>query len=402
MGYKMKLIKLIIACSIISLLFFFGYAKLTENMFFSSLEEASSDNEIHYQNEYDSMKIRNDYKVVIISVNGGELSYAEYFKYSAEKLGWKVKIFNKETLGHEDEILAFDPDFIILACYANPELDSRITAHRSKKYSLNFVPFQLLRDKGLVSINNPYKAKKNLAQMNKIVHGVLTVAQEIEIYDIMFKNLKKDFYGLRIFPVAPDFAFEPSNPSKLMWMGSGWDSYRNSLEYKKFITLLAKNIPFRAYGHYNSLNYLPKETYGGYIFPGIENIKAIRKNGVYLVTHSDYHFKGNVPSMRPFEAAAANAIIISDRLPFLVENFGDSILYFDSNSDPNAMYEQVRDHYEWIKNNPNLAKEKAAKANKIFREKFTLEHDLIKIAKMHEYVLQQDKIKWNLDYPIGF
>lgn len=398
----MKFTKFLLLSIFCAIFFLFSYKFYFNNKFANALKEASKINELEFESKYQDIKTRNDYRVVIIAVNGGELSYAQYFKYSAEKIGWKVKIFNKQIQGHEDEILDFDPDFIILACYASPEMDSRITAHPSKKYSLNFVPFQLLRDKGLIDFKNPYKATKSLAQMNQIVHGVFTVANEIEIYKKMFELLNKDFYGSRVLPLVPEFDNEPATPKRIMWMGSGWDAYRSSKEYQAFIKDIASNLPFKVYGHYNSLSYLPREIYGGYISPGIDNIKAIRENGIYLLTHSDYHFKGNVPSMRPFEAAAANVVIISDKLPFLIEHFGDSLLYFDQEASPEERYAQVKSHLEWIKANPEKAKEKAAKANKIFREKFTIERDLVRIAKMHEYVLQEDKLKWNLDYPIGF
>ena len=39
----------------------------------------------------------------------------------------------------------------------------------------------------------------------------------------------------------------------------------------------------------------------------------------------------------------------------------------------------------------------AAKAHQIYLEKFTLDKDLSRIAKMHEYILEQEK-KMNLSY----
>ena len=56
-----------------------------------------------------------NYKVVFITNNGGEFTYAKYFKYAAEKIGWEVQIYYAQILGHEAEILKFDPDFIIFS-----------------------------------------------------------------------------------------------------------------------------------------------------------------------------------------------------------------------------------------------------------------------------------------------
>ena len=101
--------------------------------------------------------------------------------------------------------------------------------------------------------------------------------------------------------------------------------------------------------------------------------------------------------MRGFEAAAANAIVISNKHPFILENFGDSFFYFDHDVDSETMYKQVKAHIDWIKANPEKAKAMAAKAHQIYLEKFTLDKDLSRIAKMHEYILEQEK-KMNLSY----
>ena len=61
------------------------------------------------------------------------------------------------------------------------------------------------------------------------------------------------------------------------------------------------------------------------------------------------------------------------------------------------MYKQVKNHVDWILENPEKAKAMANKAHQIFLEKFTLEKDLIRIAKMHESILMQEK-QMNLKY----
>ena len=44
----------------------------------------------------------------------------------------------------------------------------------------------------------------------------------------------------------------------------------------------------------------------------------------------------------------------------------------------------------WIKNNPEKAKAKAKKAHQIFIDKFTMESQLINLAKMHEKIKKED------------
>ena len=47
------------------------------------------------------------------------------------------------------------------------------------------------------------------------------------------------------------------------------------------------------------------------------------------------------------------------------------------------------------------AKAMAARAHQIFLEKFTVERDLVRIAKMHEYILNQEK-EMGLRYPLAY
>ncbi len=249
--------------------------------------------------------------------------------------------------------------------------------------------------------NNPYQPTKGFQKLISMVHGVLTIAPELDFYRVMFEKMNKPFNGLRLLPLVPKFYNEPAEPKSLMWLSGGWDKFRSSNNYKKFITYLSENVPMRVYGHYNSSSYLKPYIYGGYIEPGIENIQAIRRNGIYLLTHSNLHFQGGEPNMRGFKAAAANAIVISDKHPFIVENFGDSFLYFDYDADSETMYKQVKAHMDWIKANPEKAKAMAEKAHKIYLEKFTIEADLIRIAKMHETLIMEEK-EMNLQYNLGY
>lgn len=378
-----------------------------EARFQEALDNAAKIPSSFWDEKYKNMQVKDKYKVVIITHYGGEYVYAEYFKYAAEKIGWEVQIYYKQALGHEREILSFDPDFIIMTQLTNSDYDNKLIAHRSKKYLLNLSSLQRSRDyNGKLWSDNPYTQEVGyLDPLIAMAHGTLTFPKEVEIYSAKFKMLNKDFNGIGLLPKVPNvkdehFEFQPKN---LVWSGAGWDQFRSSDTYKKFISLLSENVPMKVYGPLSNKAFhdLAPHVYDGYIEPGIENIKAIQKNGVYLITHSNFHFFGKDPSMRVFEAVAANAIVISDRHPFVVEHFGDSFLYFDYNADAYIMYKQVKKHFDWIQKNPAEAKAMADRAHKIFLEKFTLEKDLIRIGKMHEYILQQEK-EMNLSYPLAY
>lgn len=346
-----------------------------------------------WDKKYQNIPVKDRYKVIYITCSGGEYSAAEYFKYAAEKKGWSVKIFHHGIYAKEEEFLKFDPDIVIVSWFVPFGVDDRIISHRSKKYLWISLPLENAYKTGYLSKTHFLKLKSNLKLWLGIAHGLLlTPEDEMLIYkEIWEDQLGKEFNGIRMLPLTPSNTYSPAEPKKLSWASLGWDKYRSSNEYKKFITALSENVPMKVYGPYNVFSYLKDGIYGGYIPPGLQNIEALRKNGIYLLTHSNFHNNANVPSMRPFEAAAANVITISDKNPFVMKHFGDSMLYFDHNANSEEMYRQVKAHIDWVFTNPELAKAKAAAAHEIFLRKFTVEHDFIRIAKMHEYVLTKEK-----------
>ena len=365
----------------------------------NKLEKAISIPDDNWEYHYSNVKIKNTYKVVFISHFGGELSYAKYFKYVAENKGWQVKIYSQSIQGDENEIIKFDPDFIIFSEYSSPIKDMRLVSHRSKKYLLVIPPIEVTLKQKL--LNKELLPQGNFLNLILDSHGLLTSSKGVYFYKKIFDKFNKKFYGFRLLPIVPNlYPNVPAEPKNLMWVGMQWDKFRSSENYINFIKLLNNNFPIKVYGFYNKFSFLGK-SYDGFIPPGIENIKAIRKNGIYLLTHSDLHIKEGNPSLRLFEAAAANVVIISDRNPFTIEHFGDSVLYFDQNADSETMYKQVKNHLEWIYKYPEKAKQLANRCNKIFAKKFNLENDLIRIAQMHEEVLLSEKnqgLSYNIVY----
>ncbi len=402
MTKKYKILTIVITLLTIGGLGKYGYKLYLDYKLDVALAKASKTPPEFWDNKYKNSIIKDKYRVVIITNNGGERSYADYFKYSAERRGWEVEIYFNQTLGHEDDILAFDPDFILFSPYANnSELDMRIYAHRSKKYVLALSPIELMVGDKLKKYNPYIPSDKSFRKLLSFAHGVLTASKEVDFYRVIFDKAKKPFNGLQILPLAPKLDNEPAEPKSLMWMSGGWDKFRSSKTYKKFIKMLGNTTPLKVYGHYYAASFLQPGIYDGYIPSSLDVFNTIRKHGIYLLSHSQQHINAIIPTLRVFEATAANAVIISDKHPFVIEHFGDSILYFDQNADSISMYNQVKSHIDWIKNNPKEAKLKATQAHQIFLDKFTLDQDLVRIAKMHEYVIAQEK-EMNLKYPPAY
>lgn len=138
--------------------------------------------------------------------------------------------------------------------------------------------------------------------------------------------------------------------------------------------------------------YGPSETWKGYRsykgkipFDGFSLVKEAHKCGVVLALSSDFHYRAGAATNRIYEGCAAGAVIISDRNRFITKHFRDSILYIDFDKEnPQKMFNQIKEHLDWIKNNPKEALDLARKSQKIFLEKFTLEKQLSTIIANHE------------------
>jgi spore maturation protein CgeB len=105
-------------------------------------------------------------------------------------------------------------------------------------------------------------------------------------------------------------------------------------------------------------------------------VDYMRGSGMVLILHAPDYMIDGVPSPRIFEAAASGAIAITDRHPFIMREFGDSVLYVDHNLPVREMYEQIVQHIRWIKEHGKEANLMAQKAHQIFLDKFTLDKQL--------------------------
>ena len=149
-------------------------------------------------------------------------------------------------------------------------------------------------------------------------------------------------------------------------------------------SLLDQNDWLQVYGPEERWGFIPHSLKGMLPFDGISIRKAIQEAGIALVLHSSRHLGIGAPSARVFEAAAASAVIISDMHPFIMREFGGSVLYVDHRKNGEEMFKQIKSHMEWIRLHPEEAKELAYRSHKIFLEKFTLESELLKLSDFFE------------------
>lgn len=218
--------------------------------------------------------------------------------------------------------------------------------------------------------------------------------------DIFLMPFEKRVEQCLIVPSTPaDYLHEPfdfTQPTFIFYAGVNserirWDHGRKVLaNHGRFFDLFKEldiSAPIKFFGP-ATFGGLPtwdgfKQYSGSIPFDGKSIIQEINKCGVVLVIHSEAHKIYDMPTNRLFEACAGGAIAIADKLDFIVNNFGDSVLYIDPTLKV-PLGQQIRNHLKWIQDNPKEAKQKVIQAQEIFISKFSLDITLETILATHE------------------
>lgn len=160
---------------------------------------------------------------------------------------------------------------------------------------------------------------------------------------------------------------------KLFYVGMGE-------RYKKLLTKLENKNLIDIYGPkkvFNKSPWIGFKSYKGTIpYDGKTIIQTMHDTGIVLALHSKSHNREDFVSNRIFEAAAAGAIIITDDNKFIRKYFGDSVYYLDIFK---SSEEQEKDLFcilDEIFNHKDEAFKKAQRAQKIFIEKLSLDHQI--------------------------
>lgn len=178
--------------------------------------------------------------------------------------------------------------------------------------------------------------------------------------------------------------YEPAKREQMLLVGSIWGCNRGSERMKDALIKLADDKLLVAYG-LDGLEFL------GDAYKGMaedynktdtraNNLFNLQQNfGISLVVHSLEHMVGKIPTSRIAESIAAGAIVISDKHGFIEKTFGDSVLYFDSITQGDEIYRQLKNHIDWIKQNPEAVEAKTKAAYNILMRDFALENQLQKL-----------------------
>ncbi len=299
----------------------------------------------------------------------GEVEAVSRFKLTAENLGWTCDIFDYQNKNIDNK----NYDFVV--CYVPCAYKSR---HRTYLILSGGVSEDFFLNNGML--------KKELSSYNGYLVIYKFANRSQNLTDRSSASWKYWYpsapYLEEWYPTVQFTAYQEVIPKYLFYTCAVWGNRLEDEKYIKLLSLLDEQPYTRFYGrevfadlYQNYIYYIPAD--------GISLIKEIQRNGISLILHSENHLQDKIPSGRIFEAAAASSVIISDQNAFVIENFGDSVLYIDETLNAVEMFNQINAHVQWILSHKEEALAMAKKAHDIYIERFLFEDQLLKLETLH-------------------
>ena len=295
----------------------------------------------------------------------GELSFAYRIQFACRNIGWKADVIDIPKKGE----------------------------FRDKKYDfvINLIPgaYKHAGCKNYLAIFHPlhhyFNKKGFLFRKYCSYDGYLLTYSPAALGKKRksFANPRK-YPFMSWYPTVQKQNAKAADPSSLFYICCSWGNRFEDEKFQNFLKRLDSEPYTRFYGSSIFQSAYP-ESYRGEIAYDDESLYEMAANaGVALVLHSSDHNQHGIPSGRIFEAAAASCIIISDRNAFVQNTFGDNVLYINTGEDAVSIFNQIRGHMNWIRENKLKALEMAKKANQIFKENFLLEDQLLRLGEFHD------------------
>ncbi len=304
--------------------------------------------------------------------SSGESATAKTFIATGKNKGYDVReFFNVQ------EIEAFNPNFVV---------------------NFNFVFPKLTRFPTYAAVGIPLEEQRESDQKYLLTFdGYLTVSGNkmrqftTDLCLSMDKALPVLFFPGQH---GSSFSFPLSNlqNAKLMYCGQNWDK-----RYLALIKLLSKHEWFNVYGPSYGWESVGVNYKGEISYDDHSLFEIYRQAGVGLSLQSKEFVDYNIVTNRILEITAAGAVAIVQKMPFIEENFGDSVLYIDHRKPDKELYKDIVSHMDWIRAHPLEAAEKAQKANQILKSKFSAEEMLDRYLEYHHASMKYGG--WSLSIP---
>lgn len=329
--------------------------------------------------DHSQIREKNGFRLLLLHRNGvGEKEASARIKTASEHLGWECYICSSRPSTWEKALLFHPLERAIDAI--KPDLTINFQSDQKYAPGVNFV--------SLSSGIQTYAKEDFNWSRYAAFDAFLPTCREMEFVKKKINSLGKPFRGMRWFFTCPKTPFVPLEAKRIFYCGSNWDRTRKGENFKRLFEKLDQMGDISFYGPPKAWKHTPRSYRGFLPFDGASTIKAMQECGIVLILHSDTHLKGNAPTSRIFEAAAASAVIISDRHPFVMEEFKDSVLYIDQEGSSEAIFQEIKEHLAWIRSHPKEAQKMALESHLIFEERFTLEDQLLHLKALYEKIPQ--------------
>lgn len=303
--------------------------------------------------------------VIIFENWRGELEFAEKIKIACDTLDWTAMVYTPKTFVELKNV----HDWILTM------VPTRNNCKVSDNYLVLFEP------------DNHFFQKNG--HLKKTYLGFSGYLPTYEATDLLLSDMGGDIrkiYPQPWYPLAQYREYRQVSPDALFVIIGHWGDRLMNERYQTLQNKLSLTDYARMYGNPKIGNQYGDAFLGDIPFDGKSVIDKISESGVCLVLHSEVHLKHGLPSDRIFEAAASSSVIISDLNPFVIEHFGDAVLYVDQELSGEEMFNQIDGHMEWIRSHPEEALSMAQKSYQIFEEKFVLENQLMQFDAFRESV----------------
>lgn len=278
-----------------------------------------------------------------------ERELVERIAIAARRKGWHCRIIRTA-----DEIEAMAPDAVVSLHHEAPKLTE-------------FPTFGCLW-------NPPVFFQHDQRALDRVLSydGFLVAGPGMErfVRDMVLAT-GKPVHTAPFYPTTHALALEPAAgpDSRLFYVGANWDGRR----YAAVLRELAAAGVLLAFGAEERWRHLDAGYGGPLPFDGETLIRTAHRCGIGLCLHLPAHAGSGIPNMRIFELAAAGAVAVSDRHPFVVDTFGDSVLYVDTGLSDAALAAAIAAHVDWVRAHPAEARAMAARAQAVFLNSLTLD-----------------------------
>ena len=230
-------------------------------------------------------------------------------------------------------------------------------------------------------------------------------------YDVMSKNCDDHLclpstvalnYYKQVYSTVNDNYLYPSVPFNYMcqprqFSGTDGDQFKafyaginvdsKTVRHEKIFRYLDQNNSVNLYGPKvinGKKNWVGFKSYRGEIpFDGHSMMEVANKSGVTLALHHKVHARFSMPTNRLFEGVAAGTLVITDRMQFIEDHFGDTVFMLDADADQYSKAIEIQKIIDWANSHPEEAREKILAAQKIFMDKFELTHVVKKLCESH-------------------